>query len=238
MHPEKLTLRWCCRFCLGECEAHWRPTSAARSTLSPTLPQCTPALTTHTRTRTHTEILINMHWFSPTQSLLLFFFTIFICIYRVSWHILVLDWMAILLLIVNILMILNKCRKPFRLVSLTTYHKCHIWRDTCQYFICIRITSALLLIFSSCFFLVMKSNTWWMTQFYKGACVLKWTLLWPPCSVGFAATSTSSSEHLAQLHFSSWCTGTSSASGLCHGSPTSLMNTNTTVLGLRTAGHT
>lgn len=63
--------------------------------------------------------------------------------------------------------------------------------------------------------------------------VLKWRLLSPPCSVGFAATSTSSSERLSQLHFSSWYTRTSSASGLCHGSPTSLMNKHTIELGVR-----
>lgn len=64
-----------------------------------------------------------------------------------------------------------------------------------------------------------------------GACrkcnVLRWTLSQPPCSVGFAATSTSSSERLSRLHSSSWCTGISSASGLCHGSPTSLIKTDT-----------
>lgn len=49
----------------------------------------------------------------------------------------------------------------------------------------------------------------------------------PPCSVGFAATSTSSSERLSLLRSSSWCTGISSASGLCHGSPTSLITTQT-----------
>lgn len=76
-----------------------------------------------------------------------------------------------------------------------------------------------------------------MTQFFKGACVLKWMLLWPPCSVGFAATSTSSSERLSQLHFSSWCTRTSSTSGLCHGSPTSLMKSHI-LYGHLTVGHT
>lgn len=47
----------------------------------------------------------------------------------------------------------------------------------------------------------------------------------PPCSVVSAATSTSSSERLSPLRSSSWYTGISSASGLCHGSPTSLINT-------------
>lgn len=54
---------------------------------------------------------------------------------------------------------------------------------------------------------------------------LRWTLSQPPCSVGSAATSTSSSERLSPLRSSSWYTGISSASGLGHGSPTSLSNT-------------
>jgi len=63
-------------------------------------------------------------------------------------------------------------------------------------------------------------------SFRKGG-LQRWTLSQPPCSAEFAATSTSSSEHLSPLRFSSWCTEISSASGLCHGSPTSLIDTHT-----------
>lgn len=86
---EQLTLRWCCRFYWGECEARWRPTSAVRSTLSPTPPQCRPALTAHKHKR------ISMCWCSPTQSILLLFIFHYFYLHLQGCWILVKDWFAI-----------------------------------------------------------------------------------------------------------------------------------------------
>lgn len=90
--------------------------------------------------------------------------------------------------------------------------------------------------------LINRSSSFWSCVslvekdvMYLGGAVLKWTLSWPPCSVGFAATSTSSSERLSLLHSSSWHTGISSASGLCRGSPTYLFSTVTPTVNTFTA---
>ena len=56
---EGRTLPLCCRSCWGVSAVHWMPALATRSILSPTLPQCTPALTECTYTHTHKQMCIH-----------------------------------------------------------------------------------------------------------------------------------------------------------------------------------